>query len=351
MKAGLTTSLALHAVVLGFAVFSLSSPRPLDMSIQEIPVTMVSYEEFTQLVQGDRESTLEEAPTPTPTTREDVVEDAQTVGDNTVDLSTPPTPDPKPRPVETAEAPPPAPVPPQPDPAPVPEPEPEPQPEPQPVPATEVAPEPQPQQEVTPDPVPETTVAEAPQPEGLPLPDNAPRPQARPEPPPAQTARTPERREPERPVEQRRTPPPSSEPEADRLVKDVADLLTQESASGGGTRRSSDQAALGDRQTTGQRLTQSEIGSLQRQIESCWRRLPGMADSDDLAVSITLRLTPAGELDGDPIVVSSNNTAAGRAAESRAYRAVLRCAPYNAPADKYEAWADIQFNFRPSDSN
>ena len=39
---------------------------------------------------------------------------------------------------------------------------------------------------------------------------------------------------------------------------------------------------------------------------------------------------------------------AERAAADAARRAVIRCAPFNAPADKYEAWADVQFNFDPS---
>ena len=42
------------------------------------------------------------------------------------------------------------------------------------------------------------------------------------------------------------------------------------------------------------------------------------------------------------------NTLTKRAAADAARRAVMRCAPYNAPADKYEAWADVQFNFDPS---
>ena len=69
-----------------------------------------------------------------------------------------------------------------------------------------------------------------------------------------------------------------------------------------------------------------------------------------MVVSIRLRLDPSGALDGNPEVVSGRGASmAERAAADAARRAVMRCAPFNAPADKYEAWADVQFNFDPRD--
>src|SRR5690606_10972684 len=148
MKAGLTTSVAHHVVVLGFGLATLSSPKPMELGdFETFPVDIVPMSEISQSVQGDRQALAAERPAPTPTTRTDVVEDAQEIGDNTVDLQTPPTPNPRSRPIETAEAPPPAEAP-QPTPTPEPDPEPAPAPEPEPVPTTEVAPEPQPPQEV-----------------------------------------------------------------------------------------------------------------------------------------------------------------------------------------------------------
>ena len=363
MKVGLTTSLALHTVVLGFAVFSLSSPRPLEMSIQEIPVTMMSYEEFTQLIQGDKKAPVAEKPAPTPTTRPEVVENAQEIGDNMADLKAPPTPEPKPRPVETAEAPPPAPTPqpptPEPEPAPKPpapkpEPAPEPQhkPEPQPVPTTEVAPQPQPKQEVKPDPVPETKVAEAPSSEAVELPSTAPTPQARPQPPQAEAARTPERREPEKRQEQSRQTASSSSSQSDtRNVEDeVAALLNREKASGGGAKRSSDQAALGGRQTTGAKLSQSEMDALRGQIQRCWNVPAGAADAQELKVSVQFRLDPSGALDGAPRIVSGGDAGGiARTAAESARRAVIRCAPYTLPSDKYDAWSEVIVHFDPRD--
>ncbi len=350
MKTGLTTSLALHAVVLGFGLVSLSSPREMAIAdVESFPVDIVPIEEIAQSVRGDRQAPVAEKPAPTPTTRPEPVENAQEVGDNTVDLKTPPTPEPKPRPVETAEAPPP-PKPTPPTPKPDPAREPEQKPEPQPVPTTEMAPEPQPKQDVKPDPAPETAVAEAPTSEAVDLPSSAPRPEARPQPPQAQTARTPERREPERRQEQRRETASSSQSDSRTVEDQVAALLNREKASGGGAKRSSEQAALGGRQTTGAKLSQSEMDALRGQIQRCWNVPAGAADAENLKVSVQFRLDPSGALDGAPTIVSGGGGAGiERAAAESARRAVLACAPYSLPSDKYEAWSDVIVHFDPRD--
>ena len=351
MKTGLTTSLALHAVAIGFGLVSLSSPREMAIAdVESFPVDIVPIEEVAQSVQGDRNAPVAERPAPVPTTRPEIVENAREVGDNMTDLKAPPTPEPKPRPVETAEAPPPAPKPTPPTPKPEPTPEPEQKPAPEPVPTTEVAPEPQPRQDVAPDPAPETAVAEAPTSEAVNLPASAPTPQARPQPPRAEAPRTPERREPDRRQEQRRDTAASSESNSRNVEDEVAALLNRERASGGGARRSNEQAALGGRQTTGAKLSQSEMDALRGQIQRCWNVPAGAADAQDLKVSVQFRLDPSGALDGAPRIVSGGGGAGiERAAAESARRAVLACAPYSLPSDKYEAWADVIVHFDPRD--
>lgn len=350
MKAGLTTSLALHAVVIGFGLVSLSSPRPLEVAaVESFPIDIVPIEEISQSVQGDRQAPVAETPTPTPTLREEVVENAQQIGDNTVDLTNAPTPDPRPRPVETASAPAPVPEPTPPTPEPQPEPTPAPQPEPEPVPTTEVAPEPQLPLEVVPDPVPETAVAEAPQADATNLPANAPTPQARPQPPQAQTARTPERREPERqrqPERQQQTA--SSETDNRDLEDQVAALLNRERASGGGAQRSTEQAALGGRQTTGAKLSQSEEDAIRRQLISCWNVPVGAVGASDLRTTVRFKLDPSGTLEGQPAVEKSSGD---RVFDDSTLRAIRVCNQrgFQLPADKYDTWSEVVINFDPRD--
>ncbi|MGO4837950.1 hypothetical protein AB4144_37470, partial [Rhizobiaceae sp. 2RAB30] len=105
MKAGLTTSVILHAAVLGFGLVSLSSPRAFEVAdVEALPVDIVPIESITQIQQGDKKAPAKEKPAPLPTTKPDIVENAQKVGENTIDTDKPPTPEAKPKPVETAAA-------------------------------------------------------------------------------------------------------------------------------------------------------------------------------------------------------------------------------------------------------
>jgi len=353
MKTGLTTSVIMHVAVLGFGLVSLSAPRAYEVAdVEALPVDIVPVESITQIQQGDKKAPMAETPAPIPTARPDPVENAQEIGENDIDLKTPPTPNPKPKPVEMAALPEPSP-----QPAPnrpvEPEPEPQKQPEakPEPVPATEVTPQPQPKQDITPDPVAEAIEREAPAEENLALPQSAPVPQFKPQQSPKpQTAKAPERKDSEKPAV-KQAAKPKSEEKKEFDADQIAALLNKEQPSGGGAKRSTQEAALGGtRDTGGAKLTQSEMDALRGQIQRCWNVPAGAADAQNLRVSIQVRLDPSGAIEGAPQIVSGGGSAGiERAAAESARRAILQCAPYNLPVEKYEAWADVIVNFDPSE--
>jgi outer membrane biosynthesis protein TonB len=348
MRVGLVASTALHAVVLGWGLITLSAPRALEVAdVEAFPVDIVPIDTITQIQAGDRKAPVAERAAPVPTERPHEVPDAQNVGDNKTDQAAPPTPKPSERQVQAAEAPPPSPEP-------APKPAPEPQAtasvaKPEPVPATERAPEPAPQQEVKPDPVPETAVAETAETEAVQLPQTAPSPMARPQPPQAQTAKAPEQRDAQRPTTQQAQRPQNEEKQFN--ADEVAALLNKEAPQGGGARRTQEQAALGGRETTtGPKLTQTEMDALRGQIQRCWNVPAGAAEAENLKVSVQFKLDRAGALEGRPEIVSGAGSAGiERAAAESARRAILQCAPYNLPADKYEAWAEVIVHFDPKD--
>jgi colicin import membrane protein len=351
MKAGLTTSLVMHAALIGFGLFTLSAPREFQVAdVEAVSVDVVPVDSITQIQQGDKKAPMKEKPAPTPTKKPTIVPDATKVGEADVDNDKKPTPEPTPRPVEANNAPAPSPNPtPKPDTDVAKEPVKEAEKKPAATPATEVAPAPQPKQEVKPDPVAETIVAEAPNAESVNLPSAAPSPEARPKPPQAETAKTPDRREAEKPeVKQANRPNSDSKDLEDAIEKALRD---KQKPSGGGAKRSSDVASLGgDKTTTGQKLTQSEMDALRGQIERCWNVPAGAMDAQNLKVSVQFKLGPSGELEGSPQIISGGGAdGIERAAAESARRAVMKCAPYNLPAEKYEAWADVIVNFDPSD--
>ncbi len=352
MKAGLATSATLHAVLLGVGLFSLSAPRAFDVAdVEALPVDIVPIDSFTQIQEGDRQAPVEDRPAPTPTERPEAVEDAQEVGEADTDMTTPPTPEPTPRPVEQATEQAVAEIP---EPLPVPEPEEAeqaPAEEEVPVPSAEREPEPQAPQEMEPDPAPDSMVAENAEGETIDLPPSAPVPQSRPQPPQPQTAKAPRQEEAEEPAARQQAQAESDEPRDNELLDEVAALLNEQEASGGGARRSDEQASLGGQHTNeGQTLTQSEMDALRGQIQRCWNVPAGVLDAENLKVSLRFRLDPSGSVEGNPeIIDGGSGSTVERAAAQSALRAVLRCAPYNLPADKYGAWADVIVHFDPTD--
>lgn len=351
MKAGLTTSVILHAAVLGFGLVSLSSPRAFEVAdVEAMPVDIVPIESITQIQQGDKKAPAKEKPAPLPTKKPDIVENAQKVGENSVDTEAPVTPEARPKEVKTAAMPAPSP---EPKPKPVedkkPEPVKQPEPKPVPVPATEVTPQAQPKQEVKPDPAPQTAVTETAEAEAVKLPESAPSPASRPQPPQAQTAKAPERKDAEKPAKEQASKPKSEEKEFN--ADEVAALLNKEKASGGGAKRSTQQTSLGgDKTTGGDKLSQNEMDALRQKLGGCWNIPAGVDDAELLRVSVRFKLDRSGELDGRPEVVSGGaSSGPGRTAAESAVRAVQKCAPFNLPADKYDTWAEVVVNFDPSE--
>ncbi|WP_312798739.1 TonB family protein, partial [Tianweitania sp.] len=203
----------------------------------------------------------------------------------------------------------------------------------------------------------------APQAEALPLPTSAPAPQTRPQPEPpkpVQTAKVEEKpKEPEKkkPEEAKKPDKPketaaSSKPKSEEKTFDadeVAALLNKAAAQGGGAKRSTETASLGGKQTTGAKLSQSEMGALSSQLAGCWSIPAGAEGVESMRVSVRFRLDPTGKLDGEPVVdTSSGNSAFDRSA----VRAVQKCNAegLQVPASKAEVWASgVVVNFDPSE--
>ncbi len=379
MRTGLTTSVILHATAIAFGLFTLSAPAALPSSeVESVAVEIVPMEAIAQIQKGDKKAAVSEKPTPLPTQRPDIVADAKTVGDNSVDTDKPPTPEPKPQPVDMAEAPPPAPTPKE---KPKPEDVPKPKEQPKPVPATEVAPVPQPKEEVKPEPVkqaePKPTPAKEPAPtppqdktaaidpkpevkpdavaeaiaqepptETTQLPDSAPAPQARPKPQPAQaeSAKAPARKDADKPVKEASSKPKSEDKQFN--ADEISALLDKRKPSGGGAKRSTQQASLGGDKDQGQKLSRSEQGALEAQLGGCWTLPVGLEGSENFVVVVRFNLDASGKLDGRPSVETSSGN---RPFDESAVRAVQKCdvAGLQVPAGKQDIWADVRVTFDP----
>ncbi|RUX26674.1 MULTISPECIES: TonB family protein [unclassified Mesorhizobium] len=377
MRTGLTSSVILHAVALAFGLFTLSSPPAMPTSdVESVAVDIVPMEAIAQTLQGDKKAVMHDKPAPVPTKRPDVVPNAQKVGENTVDTDKPVTDEAKPKPVEKTAAPPPAPTPTE---KPAVEDVPKPQEKPKPTPATEVAPTPTPKEEVKPEPVKQTEpkptpAKEAPTPDKTAaiqkeevkpdavaeaisqdqptdeakLPDSAPAPEARPKPQPqpaqAESAKAPDRKDAEKPVKEASSKKKSDEKQFN--ADEITALLDKQKPSGGGAKRSTQQASLGGEKDQGQKLSKSEQGALEDQLGGCWTLPVGLEGSENFTVVIRFNLNASGKLEGRPTVEKSSGNPQF---DASAVRAVQKCdvAGLQVPAGKQDIWSDVRVNFDP----
>lgn len=236
-----------------------------------------------------------------------------------------------------------------------------------------------PPEAAAPEPEPETTKTAAPQPpprppQPVPEPPRPPEPQpvakAEPAPPPpvvkppAPEKKAPEPKpEPAPPIaraEPRAKPkPPAPARSFDNVLKDLAavdsPVKTPERSHKPETARK--QGAEAPKQSqVAERATIAELDLLRqmirRQIGRCWNPPVGAQNAEDLIVTINIKVDPQGMV-REATVVDAPLMGLDRyfqAAAEAARRAVLNvnCQPLQLPAEQYDIWKEIRFNFDPS---
>ena len=348
MKIGATISSSAHVAILLWAAFYSPGVKKFEVAdVEALPVDFIPIESITRSIEGDKKAPRLEKPAPSPTKRPKTEEPATNVGDTKIDEKSKVKAPTKPKPVQASAPPPPVK---KPEPKPVKKPDPikdilEKE---TPVPSTEVASLNEPAA-----PVVEQQIADAPAKaeEGekfAKLPDNVPLPVSRPQPPKPKRAKTQERKKPDEVKQQKKTAKTADDSKSSE--DKIAALLNKQSPAASGAKRSSKPASLGTKSSNGAtKLSRSEMDALRSAIEQCWNVPIGLSDAEDMRVTITMNLKKDGSVDGKVNVKSSGGESRARRAFSEsARRAVLKCAPYNLPNDKYDTWSQVVVNFDPS---
>ncbi len=136
--------------------------------------------------------------------------------------------------------------------------------------------------------------------------------------------------------------------EEKKLADDIKKaLLNTEKGTTGGKKKSTDQAALGGKKTTGgAKLSLSEMDALRSAIQGCFSSTPGINDVGSSVVKVKFNLTQAGDVDGSAKITSKGGGSGAEVAAAEALRrAVMKCAPYNLPAEKYDTWSEVEVSF------
>ncbi|MEL0144318.1 MAG: cell envelope integrity protein TolA [Alphaproteobacteria bacterium] len=233
-----------------------------------------------------------------------------------------------------------------------------------------------PPEAATPEPEPETTRTATPQPpprppQPAPEPPRPPEPQkvakVDPAPPPVVVRPEPEKKAPKpqsapAPPTAKVTPKAKPKPPAPRrdfgsVLKDLAARETkrktpQRSKKPATVTKKDDEAP--QQSQVAQRASIREVDRLglmiRQQISPCWSPPPGAQDADTLLVSLQIAVDQQGNVSRVDVVDSTRMALDNyfRSAAEAARRAVLKCAPLQLPAEQYDIWKDIKFNFDPS---
>lgn len=152
------------------------------------------------------------------------------------------------------------------------------------------------------------------------------------------------------PRPQRRPEPPREPPKPAFDPSSIAALLDKIPEEAEPQRRQPEWQAPAQPTRTASRMTVSEIDAFRMQMSRCWSPPVGAANAGQLVVRIRIFLLPNGQLAQAPQLLNSRSgDRYFEAAAGAAMRAIQRCQPYRMPADKYQAWQQIDLNFDPSE--
>lgn len=232
---------------------------------------------------------------------------------------------------------------------------------------TEVTPEAAKPEPKKPEPKPEpkkpkpTPEPKKPEPKPEPKPKPKPKPEPKPEPKPKPTPKKPEPTPKPQPKPKPKPKPqptkPAAQPKEDPFSLDNIEALIDKSKPKTPPRQQQTQTAQAQGQKsrfgTGQRLTVSEVDAIRQRFYQCWSVPAGARDAEQLRIVLRILLNLDGTLQRQPQLLNSAPAGTDRGffqvAVDSAVRAIHKCTPLKLPADKYEAWREIELTFDPSE--
>ena len=130
-----------------------------------------------------------------------------------------------------------------------------------------------------------------------------------------------------------------SEPAEDLIAKAIAEDLAKAIAE-----EANQPAAV-----EGPPMTGAETSGLVFAIQECWNVPVGLENDSSNVITMGVKLNRDGTLEEEPrkIAPISGSAAGILQAFEAARRALIRCQPYDLPAEKYETWREIEIVFNP----
>ncbi len=101
------------------------------------------------------------------------------------------------------------------------------------------------------------------------------------------------------------------------------------------------------------RIESELVTSIKNQVTRCWNIPAGAKDAREMKIDVHIRLNRDGSIIGAPQVIDSARMAKDpfyRAVAESALRALQICKPLRLPAQQFDIWKSITFNFDPSEA-
>ena len=102
-------------------------------------------------------------------------------------------------------------------------------------------------------------------------------------------------------------------------------------------------------QQTRQSLAENWGAMFKSQVERCWKKFDGGTYIQTTNVAFKIKLRRDGTLEGPPVPEEAPSTPGLRAYQENAARAIVKCQPYQLPAEYYEEWKHFIPVFVPED--
>ena len=134
-------------------------------------------------------------------------------------------------------------------------------------------------------------------------------------------------------------PEPTSDPLEDAIAKAIEDDIAKAMA----------EAASQPAAVAGPPMTGAETSGLVFSIQQCWNVPVGLENDSSNIITMGVKLKRDGTLEEEPrrLAPLSGSAAGILQAFEAARRALIRCQPYDLPAEKYETWREIEIVFNP----
>ena len=146
--------------------------------------------------------------------------------------------------------------------------------------------------------------------------------------------------------------PAYAPPEPDLTIKYHVMLGLPEDMPAAAVSSGDKQGEGGDTSPATENLASSLVDTLRSHLRTCSKLPAGLSPSDDVAVKLRVRMTTAGRLAAEPVLLEGTASLKGVALMHAAVAALSACQPYAMlPADRYGEWKVLDLSFTPRDFN